>query len=115
ATVLDVLLEGSLLGVVEDITGGRQPHDDVVLGQVRGVEVRAVLGGVHRESVLLPKSLDAGNTSRDGTVSESSGLGEDESAELRVVRGRWVCLSTDTARNERQRENAGKQRSRGPG
>src|SRR5690606_24742708 len=114
ATVLDVLLERRLLLVVEDVTGRREPDDDVVLGEVLGGEGTGVLGGVDGEAVLLAQLLDRRDPRGDGVVAERGGLGEDQGAELGVVGGWWLSLCAGTTGGERQDEGTGEQRARGP-
>lgn len=52
---LDVPLERALLGVVEDVTGGREEHHGVVPREVACGEGARVLGGVDRETALGPQ------------------------------------------------------------
>jgi hypothetical protein len=84
ATALDVVLERRLLGVVEDVTGGGQEDDDLVLRQVGFGERGAVFGGVDGEVVLLAEFLDGRDPGRDRRVTEARRLGKDQRLERRV-------------------------------
>jgi hypothetical protein len=72
----DVGLEGVLLGGVEHVAGGRQPHHRLVPGQVRRREVVRVLGGGHREPVGAAELADRVDPRRYRVVPEAGGLRE---------------------------------------
>jgi hypothetical protein len=78
AAGLDVVLERRLLLRVEHVAGGREEHDRVVLGELRGVELRRVLGRVDGEGVGGAERLDGGDPGRDRVVPEACGLREDQ-------------------------------------
>ena len=88
AAGLDVVLEGVLLRVVEDVAGRREPDDRVVLREVGVVELRGVLGRVDVEAVGGAEALDRGDALVDRRVSEAGGRGEDE--DVLELRGRLV-------------------------
>jgi hypothetical protein len=93
----DVVLEGSLLLIVQDVAGRVQPDDRVVLGEVRLRERGRVLGRVDREAVGGPDLLDGGDAGLDRVMAEAARLGEHEHL-LERCRG---C-------NSRHRQNGGK-------
>jgi hypothetical protein len=74
----DVALEGVLLQWGQDVAGGGQPDDRVVLREVHVRERGRVLGGVDRESVGGADLLDCRDACRNRVVAEAGGLGEDE-------------------------------------
>ncbi len=65
AAALDVVLEGGLLGGVQDVARGRQEDHHGVLGEVVLGEGSGVLGGVDGEAVLLAELLDGRDTRGD--------------------------------------------------
>lgn len=78
AAPVDVFLQGALLGVVQDVAGGGEEDDGLVVGEVLRGEGGHVLGGGDGEVVLRAELLEGGDARRDGVVAESGGLGEDQ-------------------------------------
>ncbi|CAM5451318.1 hypothetical protein STENM36S_05887 [Streptomyces tendae] len=89
AAVLDVVLERLLLVGVEDVTGGGQEGDRVVLGQVGRGELSGLLGRGDRDAGRGAQLLQRGDALGDGVVAEAGGLGEDQDllAGLERLRG----------------------------
>jgi hypothetical protein len=77
----DVAFEGTLLRLVQHVTGGAQPHHDVISGEVAVGERGGVLGRVDPEVVTGAELLDRGHPGRDRVVPERRGLREDQRAE----------------------------------
>src|SRR5690606_26182444 len=114
AAALDVLLESSLLRVVQHVTRGGEPDDDVVVGEVLLGEVGGVLGVLNREAVVGAELLDRGDALLDGPVPEAGRLAEHQRAELAVVRW-WFDVCAGTTDSEREDERAGEDGARGAG
>jgi hypothetical protein len=96
AAVGDVALEGRLLGVVQDVAGGREPDDGLETGQVGGGELAGVSGGGDGETVLPPQFLDGRDPGGDGGMHEALGLVEDEHlVDRRLGGGRGGCDGSD--------------------
>jgi hypothetical protein len=79
ATGLDEMLKRRFLGGVgQDITGGAEEDDSLVLGKIRIGEFGGGFGGVDGESVGHAERLNGGQAVGDGIMSEPSGCGKYE-------------------------------------
>src|SRR5262249_58934862 len=85
AAVLNIALEGgSLVIIVQNVSGGVQEHQHGVLGQILIGELRGILRGRYGEVVFGAQFLDRGNPILDGIVSITGGLGEYKDRERRA-------------------------------
>ncbi len=101
ATCLDVMLQGGLLlGVGEDVAGGVQKDDDLVLREIHVVKQRGIFGSVHREIIGGSEHLDSLDAVSDGGVAVAGGGGEDERFEPGGMG--WKCVGQTKSTRQKQ-------------
>ena len=102
AAAADVLLEGVLLRRVQDVAGGVEKDDGLILRQLILREGPGVLRRRHGEAVLGAQRLDRRDAVRDGGMAEALRPGEDEHPD--VLRRSGAPLQESTAEQRAERE-----------
>jgi hypothetical protein len=77
----DVALEGSLLDIVEDISGRIEEHHHLASSEFRIREAGRILGAVDGETMVGAERFNGGDPMRDRVVAKTGRLREDEDRE----------------------------------